>query len=266
VLLAGGAMIRAFPATSVFFLIAPLVLSVSDTVKRSGHAPDLQSIVREARPLLFTLAGAAGCVLVLFGLSTATFGFAHSWADWAHKISLHSVTPNVNHVGLRTLFQFSPSKTLHALSGTGEDWSVEQVRTLASRRPLYYAAVAAFTALAFVGARKRDLRQAALIGMMLIPIYFYPSNYYLHYVFVLPLLFDYSEEPRQRQLWGLVSFVILGVCVSEYWGFEDVGVDERYAQWSVGVLIGFTVIFVALARDAARTKVEEMQAAAPAAP
>ena len=131
---------------------------------------------------------------------------------------------------------------------------------------IHYAAVAAFTALAFVGARKRDLRQAALIGMMLIPIYFYPSNYYLHYVFVLPLLFDYSEEPRQRQLWGLVSFVILGVCVSEYWGFEDVGVDERYAQWSVGVLIGFTVIFVALARDAARTKVEEMQAAAPAAP
>lgn len=264
VLLAGGAMIRAFPATSVFFLVAPLAIWVFDVAKDSGKLPAFETIVQKARPLLLTLAGAAGCVLVLFAFSTATFGFAHSWADWAHKISLHSVTPNVNHVGLRTLFQFSPSKTLHALTNTNEDWSAEQLRTLASRKPFYYAAVILFTALAIAGSRKRDLRQAALLGMMLIPIYFYPSNYYLHYVFVLPLLFDYEDEPRQRQLWGLVCFVVLGVCVSEYWGFEDVGVDERYAQWSVGVLIGFTVIFVALARDAARTKAEEPKALEPA--
>jgi peptidoglycan/LPS O-acetylase OafA/YrhL len=86
---------------------------------------------------------------------------------------------------------------------------------------------------------------------MMIPIYFYPSNYYLHYVFVLPLMIDYSEEnEKKRQLWGLVSFVLLVVCVSEYWGFDARGVDERYAQWSVGALIGFLVIFIALARDA----------------
>ena len=84
----------------------------------------------------------------------------------------------------------------------------------------------------------------------MIPIYFYPSNYYLHYVFVLPLLMDYTEEPRQRKLWGLVSFVVLAVCVSEYWGFENVGVDERYAQWSVGALLGYLAILMALARDA----------------
>jgi hypothetical protein len=257
VLLAGGAMIRAFPAMSVFFLAAPLLVWIWQTATREGHLPNVRRVLGESRPLLMALAGAAACVTVLLVLSTATFGFAHSWADWAHKIYLHSVTPNVNHVGLRTLFQFSPSKTLNALAGTGEDWSLEQLRTLSARRPLYILAMTAFTALALIGSRKRDLRQAALIGMMMIPIYFYPSNYYLHYVFVLPMLFDYSEEPKQRELWGLVSFTILAISVSEYWGFEDVNVDERYAQWSVGVLVGFTVILVALARDAMHAKAND---------
>jgi hypothetical protein len=97
------------------------------------------------------------------------------------------------------------------------------------------------------------LRHAALVGLMMIPIYFYPSNYYLHYVFVLPLLIDYSlEDKEQRQLWGLVSVVLCAVSVSEYWGFEGINVDERYAQWSVGVLLGYAIILVALARDALR--------------
>jgi hypothetical protein len=61
---------------------------------------------------------------------------------------------------------------------------------------------------------------------------------------------DYSEEPGERQRWGLVGVVTLLVCVSEYWGFGNVGVDERYAQWSVGVLVGYLVILIAMARDA----------------
>lgn len=249
-LLAGAAMIRAFPAVSVFFLLAPTLVWLYEAARDGGKLPGLRAILGETRSLVRTLVGATLCVLVLFVVSTALFGFAHSWADWAHKIALHSVKPNVNHVGLRTLFQFSPSGTLRALGQTGGDWSVEQVATLRARRPLYVLAMLAFTALALLAARRRDLRQAALIGMMMIPIYFYPSNYYLHYVFVLPLLIDYSEEPRQRALWGLVSFVVLAVCVSEYWGFDARGVDERYVQWSWGALIGYLVIFVALARDA----------------
>ncbi len=207
-------------------------------------------MLREARPLLRTLAGAAGCVFVLFLASAAAFGLHHSWGDWSHKITLHSVSPNVNHVGLRTLFQFDPSKTIRALSQTGGDWSLEQTRTFLVRRPLYVLAVLGFTLLALAASRGRDLRQAALIGMMMIPIYFYPSNYYLHYVFVLPLMMDYSEQPRARAMWGLVSFVVLAINVSEYWGFGSLGVDERYAQWSWGVLVGFLVILVALLREA----------------
>jgi hypothetical protein len=246
--LAGAAMIRAFPAMAVFYLAAPLIVFVYDQ-SRVKRSLDLTSLREHADPMLRAFAGAAACVAILFVLSTLTFGFGHSWVDWAHKITLHSTSPNVNHVGLRTLIQFDPSKTIRALSQTGGDWSVEQARTFLRRRPLYVFAIMAFTLLSLAAARGRDLRQAALIGMMMIPIYFYPSNYYLHYVFVLPLMMDYSEEPEARKRWGLVSFVVLAICVSEYWGFADVGVDERYAQWSVGVLVGYLVILVAMARE-----------------
>jgi hypothetical protein len=234
--------------------------------QKEQRPPSLKETLAASGPLLRALAGAFVCVVVGFTVSTAAFGLFHSWVDWAHKIAMHSVQPNINHVGLRTLIQFDPSKTLRALSQTGGDWSAEQIHTFVKRRPLYVFAIAVFTALALAACRGRDLRQAALIGMMMIPIYFYASNYYLHYVFVLPLLIDYSDDPKQRRLWGLVAFVMLMVCVSEYWGFEDVGVDERYAQWSVGALLGYLAIFVALARDAWPKEAELATEGKPAEP
>lgn len=249
-LLAWGAMIRAFPAMSVFFLVAPALWWAWEIREREGKLPDVRRIFSAQRPLLHAIGGAFACVLVLFVASGARFGFAHAWGDWAHKIAMHAVQPNVNHVGLRTLFQYDPSKTLRALSVTGGDWSTMQLQTLRARRPLYFMTIVAISMLAIAAARGRDLRQAALLGMMLIPVYFYASNYYLHYVFILPLLVDYPRDHKGRKLWALIAIVLLAVSASEYWGFDARGVDERYAQWSWGILIGYLVIFGALARDA----------------
>lgn len=251
-LLAWAAMIRAFPAVSVFFLIAPALWWVWEERKKRGSLPPLRELLVAQRPLVRALAGALGCVLVLFLLSGARFGFSHAWGDWARKIGMHAVQPNINHVGLRTLFQYDPSRTLRALShGGGGDWAMLQLKTLHGRRFLYFLAIGAITALAFAATRRRDLRQAALIGMMMIPIYFYASNYYLHYVFVLPLLVDYPKESGEGKMpWTLISVVLLAVSVSEYWGFDAGGVDERYAHWSWTLLVGYVVILAALARDA----------------
>lgn len=249
-LLAWGAMIRAFPAMSVFFLVVPALWWAWEVRDREGKLPGLRRIREEQRPLLRAIAGASACVLVLFSASAARFGVAHAWGDWAHKIGMHAVQPNVNHVGLRTLFQYDPERTLRALAVTGGDWSYYQMETLRLRRPFYLLSMAAISMLAVAAARGRDLRQAALLGMMLIPVYFYASNYYLHYVFILPLLVDYPTSQKERKLWGLIVVVLLAVSVSEYWGFDARGVDERYAQWSLGVLFGFLLIFGALARDA----------------
>lgn len=249
-LLAWGAMIRAFPAMSVFFLVIPALFWAWEIREQEGKLPDVRRILDAQRPLFRALGGAVACVLVLFVASGGRFGFAHAWGEWAHKIGMHAVQPNINHVGLRTLFQYDPSKTLRALSVTGGDWSTLQLETLRARRPIYFVTIALISMLAIAAARGRDLRQASLLGMMLIPVYFYASNYYLHYVFILPLLVDYPRDQEGRKLWALIAVVLLAVSVSEYWGFDARGVDERYAQWSWGILIGYLVIFGALARDA----------------
>ncbi len=250
-LCAAGAMIRAFPAAAVFFLGVPTFVWFVETLWKQRRLPSFSVVRDRTGPLVRAIGGAAVCVILTTAVSGVFFGFAHSWVDWAHKIAMHSVQPNVNHVGLKALFAYDPSRTLRALGVTGGDWSVEQVNTFQSRKPFYFLVIGIFTLITFLAARGRDLSQAALLGMMMIPIYFYPSNYYLHYVFILPLLVDYTEETRGRLLWSLISFVMLLVCVSEYWGFADIGVDERYVEWSVGALLGYLLILVALAWDAA---------------
>ena len=146
-LLAGGAMIRAFPAVSVFFLVAPLLVALYEAVRRSPGRRELRAVLVSARPVLMALLGATLCVAVLFGSSTLRFGFAHSWGDWSHKIALHSEQPNVNHVGLRTLFQYDPHTTLRALHpqrrglvGPSEQGVHQASPVLHSRYPFDYAA------------------------------------------------------------------------------------------------------------------------------
>ncbi|MBM4362707.1 MAG: discoidin domain-containing protein, partial [Deltaproteobacteria bacterium] len=248
-LLAGAAMIRAFPALAVFFLVVPTALEIHAAYRRDGRLPSARALLESHRPLVRAAAGATACVVIAFAASAALFGVKEAWIEWAHKISMHSVKPNINHVGLRTLLQYSPEKTLRALAQTGGDWSMEQLATLRSRKLLYWGLIGVYSAYAIGAARRRDLRQAALLGMMMIPVLFYPSNYYLHYFFVLPLLVDESEEPAARRLWGLVSAVVLAVSVSEYWGFDVKGVDERYVQWSAGAMIGIAAILWLLERD-----------------
>jgi hypothetical protein len=253
-LLAAAAMIRAFPAVAVFFLAVPALWWLYGIIRQERRLPSIGRIEVEQRPILRTLAGALACVVVLTAVTAADFGPEHSWGQWSRKVAKHSTKPNVNHVGLRTVFAWSPSTTLRALPQTGGDWSVEQLRTLNARRPLFSLAVALFALLAVFAARGADLRQAALLGTMLFPIFFYLSNYYLHCVFLLPMLVDEARDEKRRRVWGLVCVIMLAVCVSEYWGFGPVAVDERYVQWSFGLLAGTLAILAVMAKVAMRSR------------
>ena len=263
VLLAAGAMIRAFPAFAVLFLPVPALVWVAERLRTDRRLPSLKEIVEEHRPLLRATAGALACVAVLTVSSGAFFGFKHSWGTWMHKIGMHSVKPNVNHVGLRTVIAYDSKKTLGALATTGGDWSIEQMRTYRKRMPLFIACAIAYTALAVAACRRRRLEQAALFGLMLIPIWLYPSNYYLHYVFVLPLLVDPRTE--DKRLWALLCAVLLGMSFAEYFGFSTRGIDERYAEWSISALVGFLVVFAAFAWQARRATEPVQPAAEPQA-
>jgi hypothetical protein len=255
-LLGASAMIRVFPAFALIFLSVPLLWRLCDRRLRVGEPPvPLKGLL--TRPFLRITAGAAGCALVLTLGSSAVFGFSRSWVPWVQKIANHADNPSVNNVGLRTLaaFDVSPEQRTRVIAGATDPWTPWQDSyhdTLARRRPWHWLCLALLTGLGVLACRGRRFDQAALVGMLLMPMWLYPSNYYLHYVFVLPLLaplmLGRSEEAAaERSQWGGICLVLLGMCVFEYFGFSIERTDERYAFWSIGIVGGFASILAVLA-------------------
>jgi hypothetical protein len=61
-----------------------------------------------------------------------------------------------------------------------------------------------------MAARGKRPEQTAVLGLMLIPVVFYPSSYYIHFVFLLPLVVPLSAT-------GVgVSVVLLLLCALQY--------------------------------------------------
>jgi hypothetical protein len=188
-LIAYGGLIRAFPAMAAFFLAVPMVWFVVDYWRAHRRIPKFAELRAAERPALRAFTGAAVCVIASLVITSALFGAQDSWGKWYQKIELHATGPSSNNVGLRNVLAFDPD-----LSGKGlarrqapDIWEQSQRSTFAARRPLFYLLNLIATALVLIACRGRSLEQASLLGLLLIPFYFYPSNYYCHYVFLLPL-------------------------------------------------------------------------------
>jgi hypothetical protein len=109
--------------------------------------------------------------------------------------------------------------------------------------------------LVFDVTRRMELHQAALAGLLLIPAFFYPANYYYHYVFLLPLLGGVARATGPpsgrgglpRRLLGWVSLVLLAMCVVQYFTLEGWS-DVVYTHQSYIILAGFGAILIACSR------------------
>jgi hypothetical protein len=70
-------------------------------------------------------------------------------------------------------------------------------------------------------ARRRRIDQAAVLGMILVPVVLYPANYYIHFVFLLPLLAterrptDVDPSPVSRLDAG-VWLTLTVMCAAQY--------------------------------------------------
>ncbi|HVR62294.1 MAG TPA: discoidin domain-containing protein [Polyangia bacterium] len=260
-LVAYAGLIRAFPALAAFMMCAPGIWWVIETVRGEKKLPGWAALREALRPTLKAIAGGVGTMVALVALSSAMFGLSASWGTWLTKIRLHAEKPNTNHVGLRNVLAFDPNRIGQRVVDNRQveswaTWQREQLERFESRKPVFYVGVLAFTALAFAACRRRRLDQAALAGLMLIPIFFYPANYYCHFVWLLPLIGTRDRQPREEPvgdwLFAYVSAVLLAMTVAQYPTLFTGWSDVVYTWQSVILLVGFAAILGGLAWDAWR--------------
>jgi hypothetical protein len=232
--MAGAGLLRAFPALGCVFMVVPGLFWLGEQLVRHKKLPPREMLRQELRPVYRSAIGAVACVAVLVVLPIISFSYSGSWGAWYEKITLHSAKWNVNHVGLRTLAAYNPDLVGRKVFQRQKaepwmNWQETQTETFNSRIVLYLVLMALFTLLALVAARTVRLDQAALIGLLLVPILFYPANYYLHYIFLLPLIAD--DRPENARLWGWNSICLLLLCFLEYFTIDE-WTDERFTDQS----------------------------------
>jgi hypothetical protein len=235
-LLAYAGMIRAFPAVATLFLAVPPLWWLVDR-SRSRASMDIASFWREQGHALRAGIGAVLMVMGLLGASSAVFGFDEAWGNWLRKIEIHATGPSVNNVGLRNVMSYQPRYAAKNVLRPDQpepwiDWQRTQKETYAQRRPLAFLILALVMSLAVYACRKRELHSIALVGLMTIPFLFYPSNYYAHFIFLLPLALAADD----RKFTWLFA-VLCALCVGQYFSLWETWSDLRYT-WQSFLLLG----------------------------
>lgn len=250
-LVAYSGLIRAFPAMAVLFFMVPMAWFACDHLLWKKHLPSLAEWRACQRPALRACFGAAVCVVTLVALTSVMFGLGGSWMAWQEKIGHHATDPSTNNVGLRNVLAFDPDFSAERLIAKHQvapdaEWVRTQRWTFADRSPLFYGILLVVTALALLACRGRSLEQAAVMGLLLVPFYFYPSNYYCHFVFLLPLAVASPHEDQDR-CFAWVFIVLAALCVGQVFTLRETWVDLRYTYQSFLLLVAFVAILARIA-------------------
>jgi hypothetical protein len=251
-LLAYGGLIRAFPAIAAMFLAVPLLWWGIDRWRETRRGPSLQALRSEQAVVLRALAGVAAAVVAFVLVTAGIFGLHDAWGTWIAKIEMHAVGPSTNNVGLRNLLSWRPWTAVNVLArqrlpDIWLEWDRHQIANFAMLKPLFYLLNAAAAALALLAARRRPLHETAVLGLLLIPFLFYPSNYYCHFIFLLPMAFA-PRDPQadDDRTFGGGVLVLAAICFGQYLALEEGSSDLRYTYQTMVLLGGFSVILVSL--------------------
>jgi hypothetical protein len=200
-LLALAAMIRAFPALALVGAAMPAVWSVHERGRALGRFPRLHEVRAELAPLARITEGAGLAVVGLWLASSLALSF-DAWPAWAEKIVALARDRHLNNVSLRQLAA----------------WTRDAGLSEVAAGVLAVCAGLVFAAGVFVAARRARPDQAAILGLFLVPVVFDPYNYYLHLVWLFPMLT--TEEGPDVRVWA----ALLAMCVAEYFtvGLETV--------------------------------------------
>jgi hypothetical protein len=204
-LLGLSAMIRVFPALALAGATLPALLRLGEEVAKTRKLPPLRELLAREKPTLLVVIGGAGAVVGAFLFSIVVLPPA-AWPECLTKVSQLSADPHPASIALRSLI-------------AGADGN--QGSVLRARMPLFVAASTLYVLLVAAAARRRRIDQAAVLGMILVPVVLYPANYYIHFVFLLPLLAterrptDVDPSPVSRLDAG-VWLTLTVMCAAQY--------------------------------------------------
>lgn len=236
-LLAMSALIRAFPAIALFALALPLAWWLVERYRERETLPSWREVLEEHRWLVQAAAGALGCAVFVFLFSSLILGF-EAWPLWVKKITSFNADPHVNHVSLLTVT-------------SGSEGNQAMVR--AARLPFHVGAIAVYVGLTAWVSRRAAPHQVALLGTMLIPVLFYPANYYIHFIFLLPMLVDeraVGSVPRLGEHTAKVWLLLLGLCAAQYFTVKERDLAIHFYNASVLLMAALLGILVVLAQRA----------------
>lgn len=240
VFLALSTLIRAFPAITIVTACFPALWWVTEQWRARQRLPKWQELREAHEPTLRLLAAALVTGLLLVAVTTLRWSWP-AWADWFGKVARLSADPHANSVALRGL-----------IAG----WEPGHHTLLSARMPLYVASIAFYLAGVVLAARQRVLEQAAILGLLLVPVVFYAANYYIHVVCLLPLLARERRAPDGSSLLsptdGWIWLTLLGLCVAQYWTVLVDDLPLHFHQATVLLFGALTAIVVALIRGDVR--------------
>jgi hypothetical protein len=224
---------RGRPAWAGAALVTAALLRLFPAVLLVGVGATMASALVRRRSLRtehwrFVL-GSVLAATALVSLSTFALGAGAYLEFWRH-IQLRTGVIS-NHMGLRTLFSYTPSVTIakladHTLLDPSVPWALARSARLASLDVAYRAAAAAIALLVLFAAwRLRTLWLAVALSLALIPALTEPSCYYYSvWVLALPLA-------RVRPAVGVT---LLGVAAGgQLVGLRYAAYDERYFALAV---------------------------------
>jgi hypothetical protein len=228
-------MIRAFPILALAGAALPAVARVVIGSIRARRIPRWSELWRDEQPILRVAAGALATALICAALSALILG-PSSWVEWWVKVAKIESDPHPACVALRNL-----------IAG-----SEDQERLLQARWPLYVGLIVLFSGAVAWLARNASIERSAVLGLCLVPVLFYPANYYLHFVYLLPLLAADRgpSEPalcaRDAWLW----LIVLAMCGMQYFTTLERDLPLHFYQSTVLLFAALAALLgVMLAHD-----------------
>jgi hypothetical protein len=205
ILIGLATMIRAFPSIALVGVGLPATVDFVEQAYRQRRLPDWRRLLREHEGAVRTIAAALATMLVAFLVTGALYSFG-MWGEWLGKVALLNRDTAINEISLRGL-----------VAGTDAKMSA----ILKARFLIYLALAGGMILLAALTARRRPLHEAMLLALPLVLVFWNPSNYYLHLVFLLVLV-----TVPGGLLWSAGPF--LAMCVASYWTGLDPDTDRHF--------------------------------------